>query len=292
MMFADDIVVYAANRDAVQSAVNFIKNWAQDVRLSINIEKTKAMKFRKGGRLARDDVILIDGVVIEFVQSFTYLGVTIPSNGKSFHEHISSRVTAALKCAYGDVKNPSRLSLSTAIKLFDLKISPIATYAIPIIWKYLSVTDLFTLDRVKTMFLKRVLCVARNSKNRLVYLLAGCSSLIEKLQKTFGLESTPAYLNFMTAREVRSMEVDNEFYLTPALLDRSWQSPLYSSRHIFTRYSIHGFHHIICQRRNFHLADSECLCQFCNLPCSQYHVLSCGQLSMSLRAIASHEPAF
>jgi hypothetical protein len=291
-MFADDLEASGTSREAVQRAVDLIDSWAKSLGMSINIDKTKAMKFRKGGRLARDDVILIDGKPIEFVKSFTYLGVTIASNGKSFREHIATRVSKALTCASCDLKNPSRLSLPTALKLFDLKVAPVATYAIPVIWKYLSVSDLLSLDRVKTAYLKRVMCLARNSRNRLVYLLAGCPTIVEQVRKMYQLEETSAYVEFMEIRNAKLVEVGPEFYVTPAMLDNSWKAALFRARHVYTRYSIHGFHHRMCTKRHFHYAELDCVCANCNGPCSQYHLLLCENFSSSLRAIARHEPNF
>jgi hypothetical protein len=291
-MFADDLEASGTRRVAVQRAVDLINAWAKSVGMSVNTDKTKAIKFRRGGRLARDDVILIDGEPVEFVRSFTYLGVTISSNGKSFREHISTRTSKALTCAYSDLKNPSRLSLPTALKLFDLKVAPIATYALTVIWKYLSVRDLLSLDRVKTAFLKRAMCLARNSRNRLVYLLAGCPTLVEQVRTMFQLEETSAYVDFMKLRSDRLAEVDLDFYVTPAMLDMSWKEALFSSRHAYTRYSIHGFHHLICTKRHFHYAEMDCVCVNCGRICTQYHLLLCDNFTSSLRRIAQHEPNF
>ena len=89
------------------------------------------MKFRnKGrGRYKLTDKLELDGVNIEFVTEFTYLGVVFQPSGISFNKHIEKRVRAALLATY-NIPQLQSLSIKTAIKFFDLKVSPIASYAI------------------------------------------------------------------------------------------------------------------------------------------------------------------
>lgn len=54
--------------------------WCLENGMKVNIGKTKAMKFRRGGRLARSDKILYDGTILEFVNSYDYLGVSFQTN--------------------------------------------------------------------------------------------------------------------------------------------------------------------------------------------------------------------
>ena len=90
------------------------------------------------------------------------------------------------------------LSLSTVLKL---KVSPIASYCLHIIWKHLSASQLHLLDKVKPAFLKRVLGVSSYSRNRIVYTICDTPTLIEELRTTFQLEITPAYERFLHEQE-------------------------------------------------------------------------------------------
>jgi len=73
------------------------------------------------------DKLELDGVNIEFVTEFTYLGVVFQPSGISFNKHIEKRVCAALFATY-NIPQLQSLSIQTAIK--DLIMSPIASYAI------------------------------------------------------------------------------------------------------------------------------------------------------------------
>jgi hypothetical protein len=287
IMFADDIVVYSNHLASVQRSIDFIDEWASGVRLTINVQKTKAMKFRRGGPLARNDVLLLRNERVDFVNSFTYLGVTICSSGKSFSEHIAQRSRKAIVCATS-IKNPRDLSIETALKLFELKISPIASYAISVIWKYLSSQNLVALDKVKTCFLKRMLGVHHTARNRLVYAAVDCPTFIQTLQESFSLERTAAFDDFMNIRYQKRMQIDPMFYLTPAVVNTEWKHFLQKSRHIVTRHAMHGFHHLLCVRATFHHADIDhCRCKFCDQSCDQYHFIQCASRPFTLTKAAS-----
>ena len=126
------------------------------------------------GRMSKHDRLKINGAEIKFVNSFTYLGLTITTTGRSFAKHIIERPRKALLAATS-IRSPTKLSLKTALALFDLKILPSAAYGVPLIWDKLTESDLVVLDRVKTTFRKQVMGVHRTARNRKVYLLAGCS---------------------------------------------------------------------------------------------------------------------
>ena len=123
------------------------------------------MKFRnKGrGRYALNEKIVLEGVNVDFVPEFCYLGVMFQVSGLSFGRHVEKRARAALMVTYS-IKNLHKLSIETAVKLFDLKVSPTASYGIEVIWPYLTINDFETLERVKTRYLKKVLGIQNSYK--------------------------------------------------------------------------------------------------------------------------------
>lgn len=61
---------------------------------------------------------------------------------------------------------------------------PTASYEISLIWKHLKERNLADLDRAKPAFMKRVLSVHANSRNRMFYLLKGTTLFVEDLRIT------------------------------------------------------------------------------------------------------------
>jgi len=64
--------------------------------------------------------------------------------------------------------------MTTRVAIFDLKIVPMVSYGLLLLWTRLTLSHLRELKRVKTTYLKQALGAHRRSSNRLVYLLARC----------------------------------------------------------------------------------------------------------------------
>src|SRR5690606_4803304 len=124
LMYADDLALYANDIETLQSALNALKYWSEASGLSVNSDKTKAMKIRRGGRLSTTDKLFYGSERIEFVNCYTYLGLTIPFNCKNFALHVKERCSRALRATYA-LRDTRVLSVQTALTLFDLKIKPI-----------------------------------------------------------------------------------------------------------------------------------------------------------------------
>jgi hypothetical protein len=66
---------------------------------------------------------------------------TFQSSGNTFSKHIDKRLRAAI-FAISTLRSLNQTSVETALKLFDLAVSPVASYGIKAIWPYLSSNDL------------------------------------------------------------------------------------------------------------------------------------------------------
>ncbi|PSN46978.1 hypothetical protein C0J52_11130 [Blattella germanica] len=73
------------------------------------------------------------------------------------------------------------MSINTAMKIFSSKIIPIITYGIEIFWDSLDKSSLNKIEKVKSTFLKKILCVSKYTPSRLTYQLTGEPFLIEDL---------------------------------------------------------------------------------------------------------------
>ena len=79
ILFADDQVLFATSPDTLQSLLSDLETYCQLLDLKINTNKTKAMIFEKGRRTHFD--FYIYRTLIETVDQFKYLGVTLFKNG-------------------------------------------------------------------------------------------------------------------------------------------------------------------------------------------------------------------
>lgn len=273
-IYADDMVIGTHSRTELQRAIDALKLWAKENKLKINTSKTVQMIFRKGGRIATDDRVTMDGAPLQIVHSFKYLGVTLQTTMKSFKLHTKSRAAAATKAIY-DIKSLNRLSLQSAVKLFKAKIVPILTYGIELTWEKLTTNDLRTIEAVKSRFLKAVLGVSKYTKSRLVYELAKESFLLEDLRLEHNLPSTSCYTRVLLERVEKRKEIWIDFYSTEAMVDRSWTEANQDLRHFVNSLATHGYHHKICSTKTYHQPDENCVCELCYQPCDRYHITQC-----------------
>jgi hypothetical protein len=288
ILYADDLALTAPTLGDLERAIYMLMDLTRDKGLNINWEKTKIMKFRRGGRLAANDTLCIAGHQVEFVTTFSYLGFELTSTANAFGKHIAERKRKALFTMLS-IPDIRMLSLKTAIELFRLKIAPIATYGIKVIWSKLNVREIEDLDKIKTTYLKRALGVSKFAKKRLVYLLADTTSFIEDLMSIYNLEHTAASIEFKRRLELKFAEVNNDFVHTIAMRDNSWKTHTCLQRHSMCRAAVHGFHAKYCHIPRCHAETPACTCKFCSSHCSQYHMLSCAK--SPFKSLEEHDEA-
>ena len=152
------------------------------------------MKFRRGGRLARDEQFHFRGQALEITNSYEYLGVIFQTG--CFTRHKQSKVQKCASATYS-ISNLQKLSLNVALKPFVTKIQPIRTYAIPTIWEHLTVANPHSIDKVIATYLRRVLGLPRNTQNRLVHLLVGTNFLMEQVARDYNVPATSNYQAYL-----------------------------------------------------------------------------------------------
>lgn len=224
--------------------------------------------------MAAGDELRLGGHTLSYVNRFCYLGITLPANGKSFTAHIADRCRKAIIAANAIAK-PQLLSLNTALRLFDLKVAPTASYGIEVIWERLSIANLETLNRVKSCFLKRTLCLHPTARSRYAFLLANAPLFIEDLVKRYNLPTTKALTEWIRIWEVKLSEIDPSFFNTKAMQSEEWKGPGRVTRHLTTRFALHGFHNKLCLTEGFHEPTETCVCRLCRGECPRYHAASC-----------------
>ena len=81
------MVILSKNRAMMQQVINKLEEWSKENDLKINQNKTKVMKFRKGGRINSEDVFICGNHPLEIAKAYKYLGVTLQVTGFTFTRH-------------------------------------------------------------------------------------------------------------------------------------------------------------------------------------------------------------
>ena len=165
LMYADDTVLVAESAEGLQTLLDGLLIWTKEYGLKVNVAKTKVMVFRPSWQLGQDQ-FYYDGNGVKIVNTFSYLGLLLNYNGKFnvTQKHIAEMGKKSLFCLMKEVKKHN-FNIPTLISLFDTYVSPVLNYCSEL-WGYVKAQDI---ERVHTMFLKRVLGVKRSTSNDLVY---------------------------------------------------------------------------------------------------------------------------
>lgn len=274
--------------ETLQANFNRLAKWADENDLKLNEDKTVHMTFRRGGRLAAKDKITLNNRTLSIVNSFKYLGITLQSKGNAFIQHVTDRTTLAIKAMY-DIKDVTKMSMEAAMKLFHIKIVPIASYGLQIIWDHLGPNSLRLLETVKSTYLKKAAGLSKFAPSRAVYELTREPFLIEELRLTLYLPTTASYNIVLNELQRKKEDLWIDFYTTDAMTSEDWKQPNYELRHLVTRLAVHGFHHRLCETKAFHDPGPECVCERCGMACERYHVFKCKNRGKSLTSFCLDE---
>ena len=130
LLFADDVILLSSTKLGLQRSLNRAAKYCEDWGMTISIEKSKVMVFRKGGRLNRNDRWRIGNQCLEVVDKFRYLGLVFSSTGK-WVNHFKCTKVSAKKALAGLRKLTGKLGgipLKLGLHLFESLVTPILLY--------------------------------------------------------------------------------------------------------------------------------------------------------------------
>lgn len=281
IMYADDMALGSEKREELQTDLNTLQQWATRNDFVINQSKTVEMVFRRGGRIPINDNLKLGDEPLRIVNKFKYLGLTLQTTAKSYSAHIQERTTAAIRTMC-TIKNITMLSLETAMRLFETMITPVATYALELIWDKLTTSDMERLEKVKSRFLKRAIGAGKYAPSRMIYMLTRETFFLEDLRCSMLLPATDSYNRVLERRKQKEREIDINFFATDAMVNREWTRSNQTQRYAIVGLAIHGFHHKMCRNVKFHQPSDQCVCKMCDRKCETYHFNVCKKRTATL----------
>lgn len=276
LFYADDLVVFTDMPDCLRKALTALEDWCQQNKFEVNSSKTKIMKFRKGGRLCHDDQFQYGGTNISIVTSYEYLGVTLQQT-LTFTEHLQKKKVKCL-AIIGTLTHLQRVSVETGMRIFQMKIAPIVTYGMTAFASYLTKAHFKIIDQVKAAFVKRLLGVHSSTSSTLALLMLNENSFLYDLDLTmrFTFDQNLVAEYILEKRRKRDELCTGGHLLGPAFTTNCWKQPNQPNRHLITRFSAHGFHHLICTQIGFHELSPNCRCKLCNQQgLDRFHLRNC-----------------
>ena len=140
ILYADDTTLCATlnvswsqdNCTVLNGELTAISNWLKLNKLTLNVQKTKAMMFHSANRVVEFPQLFIDGQDIEYTQNFNFLGINLNQNLK-WSSHIEA-VAKKLSRTIGVMNRLKNfLPLYALLNIYNALIAPHLNYGI-MIW--------------------------------------------------------------------------------------------------------------------------------------------------------------
>ena len=170
LFYADDLVLISTSKKGLQLGLDTLYDFCSHWKLTVNLQKTQTIAFSKSC-LTEKHYFTYGSTCIKFVKSYTYLGVTIKSNG-SFSDTIINLAEKARKALYSLNKAIlQNKEIKLPLHLFKVLIKPILLYGSEV-WgqDYIDYSkwDKTAIERVNLNFCKTLLQTNRKSCNAAV----------------------------------------------------------------------------------------------------------------------------
>ena len=129
LLYADDMALLAPSLNGLQQLLSATDEYCKIWDIQLNAKKTKNMSFGKPCQLAK---LELDGKEIEWVDAWTYLGITIKSH-VTFNCDIDKNVKSFYRSANGILRIEGRSNETVMLQLLEAHCLPILCYAIDVI---------------------------------------------------------------------------------------------------------------------------------------------------------------
>ena len=127
LFYADDILIMAPSIRGLQKLLNICSSYCKEWDIGLNPKKSKNMSF--GRKLEISSKTTIDGLEIEWVSKWKYLGVDLKS-GPRFGCSVSDRVKRFYRALNTILRVEGRADNKVLLRLLEAHCVPVLTYAI------------------------------------------------------------------------------------------------------------------------------------------------------------------
>ena len=183
LFWADDLVLFSKDEVGLQNLLNILEKYCKENKLTINTKKTKCMIFNKTGRLLLRPFYL-DGVQLEMVRSYKYLGFLITPSGeyKTGLKDLRDRAMRAFMKIRNDLGTSFNQDILLTLSLIDTLVKPILLY-VSDFWGCMDLKKSNTIENLYMGMLKQILGVQKQTTNIGVLLELGKVPIILEAKK-------------------------------------------------------------------------------------------------------------
>lgn len=165
LLYADDTILLSESLDGMQRILNIFDDYCKTWKLEVNTSKTKVIIFSKQ-KFVPEIKLILNGVALDYVDSYSYLGVLFHYNGRflAAKKKLIEQAQKALYAVYYKIRN-LKLPIDLQLKIFDSLVTPILLYGSEV----MGIEKYDNIEKVHLQFMKRILGVRISTPNFFVY---------------------------------------------------------------------------------------------------------------------------
>ena len=166
LLFADDAVIFSETPEGLQKSLDNFEIYCQKWNLTVNVDKTKIVVFRKAGHLVHNESWTYNNQDVEIVPTFNYLGIVLSSGGSFIPatKTLADKGLRAMHCLLETIKE-TQVPIKIMFNLFDSLVASVLSYGCEI-WGFSSAE---CIERVHRKFCKHILKVKMSTNNYALY---------------------------------------------------------------------------------------------------------------------------
>ncbi len=131
LLYADDLAILAESEQDLQDMLNVLHEWTQEFDMSVNIDKTKVVHFRRGPSIwCTESVFTLGDDVVQVVDRYHYLGLVLTQfmDLNITLRYVAQASQRALGVLVAKSKSQGGLPFRAFTKLYDSLAQPILDY--------------------------------------------------------------------------------------------------------------------------------------------------------------------
>ncbi|XP_039294125.1 uncharacterized protein LOC120353640 [Nilaparvata lugens] len=167
LAYADDIVLLAPDRLMLRKMIANLEMYCERWNLQVNLDKSKIMIFRRGGKTSKHDVWRYKNEPIEVVKSYKYLGMNLTSQ-LSLTEHFKEKSSSGKMALnmFNGLLAEKNIPFKSKFKVFEAVSRSVVCYGAQI-WGGRMIEEV---EKVQRFFLKKVFNLPVWTPNYCLYL--------------------------------------------------------------------------------------------------------------------------
>ncbi|XP_053596255.1 uncharacterized protein LOC128668113 [Microplitis demolitor] len=161
MKYADDVALVADTEEELRGMLKELERYTEENKMEVNVEKTKILICRNGGRKKKGKKWMYKGSEVEEVKEFKYLGyhfTTRNSAGKQKKE-LAQKAQKATNAVWGVIKRSKKNSMRDRMYLMNTVARTVALYGVEV-WGWEKSEEI---ERVHKRLCKMALGVRRDT---------------------------------------------------------------------------------------------------------------------------------